>query len=203
MSIQNAEAIGRNPNGPLSSTYPTYKDMYDNNVIYAYKGIVTSDLVTHVLSIMEERLEEVETAPIESNKLSKKVFNVMVESMNNLYADEVELAKDAYDPTAMLLVKQMGKHYTIITGSQIPKKKVGPIKQLVDRINRMSAAELKSFYQETLDQGQDDTGVTLLGILDLARKSKNELGYAFKYLNPEYSFFSLEARITQNTLQHA
>ncbi len=193
--IGNAELIGRHPEGPISNTYALYKDMHDNNVIYSYKGIVTSDLVGHVLGIMEERLEDEGT----DTKVSKKVFNVMVESLNNVYADEEQMEKDEYDPSAMLMVKKFGSSYTIVTGSYIPKKKVPVIKQLVDHINELDHSELKAYYQEVLSSQEDDpSGITQLGILDLAKKSRNVLLYNFKYINTDFSFFSLEATIDTN-----
>lgn len=191
----NAELIGREPEGPISNTYALYKDMHDNNVVYAYKGIVTSDLVGHVLGIMEERLED----EGHDTKVSKKVFNVMVESLNNVYADEKQMTKDDYDPSAMLMVKRFGSSYTIVTGSYIPKSKVPSIKRLVDHINDLDHSELKAFYQESLSSDDEDkSGITELGILDLAKKSRNVLIYNFKYINTDFSFFSLEATIDTN-----
>lgn len=193
--IGNAELIGRQTEGPISNTYALYKDMHDNNVIYSYKGIVTSDLVGHVLGIMEERLEDEGT----DTKVSKKVFNVMVESLNNVYADEEQMEKDEYDPSAMLMVKKFGSSYTIVTGSYIPKTKVPVIKRLVDHINELDHSELKAYYQEVLSSQEDDpSGITQLGILDLAKKSRNVLLYNFKYINTDFSFFSLEATIDTN-----
>ncbi len=177
---------------PLTSTYAIYKDMYDNNIIYAYKGIVTSDLVTHVLDIMGYAFEE------DSKKLSKKVGNVMVECLTNVYADEDLINNFGYDPTAMLMVKKMGTQYGIVTSSTIPSNRVSALKKLMDRINVMKVDELKRYYQELLAQEREvEQGVSSLGIIDLARKSRNQLSYSFKYINPDYSFFSLEARISR------
>jgi hypothetical protein len=190
--MQSTERVGYKSN-PLSSTYSTYRDMFDNNIIYSYKGIVTSDLVTHVLDIMGNTLED------NSSKLSKKVSNVMVECLTNVYVDEEQLDNYGYDPTAMLMVKKMGDMYGIVTSKHIKNSEVAPMKKLLDRINSMQPSELKQYYQELLKEVDVEvvSDLSTLGIIDLARKSRNKLQYSFKFINQDYSFFSLEARIVR------
>jgi hypothetical protein len=181
--------------GPLGFTYECYKDMLDNNIIFAYRGIVTSDLVTNVLEIMEERLEE----EGQSKKFSKKVFNVMVECLTNVYVDEDKLFKEGYDPSALLLVARGSNAYKVTTGNYIPTKGVNGLKVMIDRINSMDKEELKTYYQEILCMEEPDmNGLTNLAIIDLARKSKNKLTYTFKYENNKYTFFTLESQISKS-----
>ena len=184
--------------GPLGYTYPAYKDMYDNNVIFVYKGLVTSDLVTHVLEIMGERLEEERT----SRKMSKKVFNVMVECLTNVYtADDPNAHRAKFDPTAVLLVKKDEDSYCVTTGHYIYNERVAELKYILDRINSMTHEELKTYYQEVLNaEDPAATGLTDLAIVDLSRKSKHKLLYTFKYITSDYSFFSLESRISKDSL---
>jgi len=182
----------------LSFTYPYYKDMSDNNIIFSYKGLVNSDLVTHVLEIMEDRLED----DRQNRKLSKKVFNVMVECLTNVYADDdKKTGKSAFDPTAILTVRKLDDTYCVTTGSYIQHNAVHKIKKLIDKINKMTVEELKVYYQEVLLREDPSlTGLTGLGIIDLARKSRNKLEYTFNYANENYTFFSLEARISPNNV---
>jgi hypothetical protein len=187
-----AEKISTGQTGtPLHSTYPIYKDMFDNNVIFSYRGLVTSDLVTSVLGIMEERMEEEK----QSRKMSKKVFNVMVECLTNVYLDELKTSL-GYDPSALLLIKRVAGLYIVTTGSYIPTASISDLKKFIDKINGMDVNELKALYQELLAQGEPvSSGLTRLGIIDLARKSRNRLIYQFKYENEHYSFFTLESQI--------
>ena len=183
--------------GPLSITYPTYKDMYDNNIIFGYRGIVTSDFVTSVLDMMQERLEEER----QSKKLAKKVFNVMVECLTNVYVDETKKDKDGFDPSALLLVKRMNGAYRVTTGNYVPTRNVKDLKAMLDKINIMSQEELKAYYQEILQlEDANTTGLTSLAIIDLARKSKNKLAYNFKFESEKITFFTLESEISQNSL---
>lgn len=181
----------------MTYTYECYKDMFDNNIIFSYRGIVTSDLVTNVLDIMEERLEE----DGQSKKLSKKVFNVMVECLTNVYVDEDRLFHEGYDPSALLLVSRENNAYKVTTGNYIPTRSVKDLKLMIDRINSMEKEELKTYYQEILCMEEPDAnGLTNLAIIDLARKSRNKLVYQFKYENNNYTFFTLESQISKSSI---
>ena len=55
--------------------------MEEENVILSFKGIVTPKLLTSVLHIMEAKMDSLQ----EAQRTRKKVFNVLVECLQNLY----------------------------------------------------------------------------------------------------------------------
>ena len=65
----------------LSNIFDLYQTMERDNTMLSFKGVVTSDLLTSVLQIMESKLDHVEKSP----KTKKKVYNVLVECLQNLY----------------------------------------------------------------------------------------------------------------------
>lgn len=177
----------------MAFCYPTYKDMLDNNIVFAFRGIVTPDLVTHVLEIVQEKLEEQKL----DRRFTKKLSNVMVECLTNTYADEVLLANEDFDPNAMLMVLKQEDTYSVVTGSYIEHSRVNHVKQLIEKLNAMTQEELKTTYHEILNRDMAIvTGPTDLSIVDLARKSKNKLGCTFKFVNDQFTFFALESHIT-------
>ena len=58
-------------------------------VLLAFKGSITSELLSSVFQIMESKMEDLKDAP----KIRKRVFNVLVECLQNLYhhIDEFEV----------------------------------------------------------------------------------------------------------------
>ena len=66
-----------------------YSQMERDDVLIAFKGSITSELLTSVLQIMETKMEDLHEAP----RTRKKVFNVLVECLQNLYhhIDEFEV----------------------------------------------------------------------------------------------------------------
>ena len=69
--------------------YDFYDKMERNHILLSFKGDITSELLTSILQIMESKLENLQEEP----KVKKKVYNVLVECLQNLYhhMDEVDV----------------------------------------------------------------------------------------------------------------
>jgi transposase-like protein len=64
--------------------------MERENILLSFKGVVTSDLLTSVLSIMESKMDYMDESP----KTKKKVFNVLerrLVAINGMDKDELKL----------------------------------------------------------------------------------------------------------------
>ena len=61
------------------SQYNQLKD--SKNLIFAYKGNIDENLVSNVLSIIENKLGMVEY----NSRLKKKIFNIIVELIQNVF----------------------------------------------------------------------------------------------------------------------
>jgi len=87
-------------------------------------------------------------------------------------------------------------NYNIITGNYILSKNIDSLTARMDKVNSMSVDELKVLYKEILNNDQySDKGGGGLGLVDMARKTGQKLGYNFKKIDDEYSFFSLDIKV--------
>lgn len=179
-----------------------YKKMDKHNIMLSFKGDITSDLLTNILHITETKLDRIE----EDSKLKKKVFNVLVECLQNLYhhIDEIkpELANAGVSEeeiemkTAILMIGRDKESYYILTGNHILNDKIPGFRKKLDTINSMSKEELKLHYQDILNNhGFSKKGGGGLGMIDIARKSGQKLVYNFQPVNETNSFFSLHIKI--------
>lgn len=186
----------------MSDIYELYKKMQHNNIMLSFKGEVTSDLISSFLNIIEEKLDKSH----ESTKIKKRVFNVMVECLQNLYhhIDDISPITDGNDTSlsgiksAILLIWKEDSGYYIITGNHVLNESVNKLKSRLDKINSLSKDELKDLYQDILaNQGFSDKGGGGLGMVDIARKSGEKLEYNFHPVNDKLSFFSLQINISE------
>ncbi|MBN1107764.1 MAG: SiaB family protein kinase [Bacteroidales bacterium] len=169
-----------------------FKDQGKNNVILFYKGNVDSDVINHVLDTVEDKLVQGN----EQSRLRKKVYNVLVESLQNLYHHVDKVPPDFDDQTSekfgMLTVQKVDMGYKIITGNFVHAENVGKLEEKIKRINRSSHEEIKELYKFILNhQRISAKGGGGLGLVDIARKTGNKLEYTFREYNDEYSFFCL------------
>lgn len=180
-------------------TYSYYKNMQLNNIIFVYQGEVTADLVSSILHMMENKLD----GDGEDRKIKKKVFNVMVECLQNVYhhLDTLELRSDdsdINDRTALLMIGKEEKDYYVITGNHILNDRIEDLRSRLDRVNACDRNQLKALYQNILaNEPMSEKGTAGLGMIDIARKSGQALGYDFHPVNDKYSFFSLEAKVSR------
>jgi hypothetical protein len=177
--------------------YDLYHRMESNKVVLSFKGDVTSELMMSILQIIEQRMESMNEAP----KLKKKVYNVLVECLQNLYhhIDEVpaESGKKGADCSAIFMISlNKNNGYSITTGNYILTSRKDSFENKLERINSLEGAELKQLYKDVLNSdARSEKGGGGLGMIDIARKTGKKLNYDFAPLDDEYSFFSLNINV--------
>jgi len=177
------------------NAYEKFRRMMDNHIMLSFKGEITSDIITMVLQIMETRLDSVS----EKGSVKKRIFNVLVECMQNLYHhSEAEVLGDISTRRAMLELFYDNEFYYILTGNFIKNDEIPPLKDRIDRVNSLSKDDLRRYYREILDNNQiSDKGGADLGMIDMARKSGQKLDYNFSKVNDELSFFDLRVKVAK------
>ncbi|MCB0396124.1 MAG: SiaB family protein kinase [Flavobacteriales bacterium] len=178
-----------------------YDKMQRSNIMLSFKGEITSELLGSILQIMENKLENINEEP----KVKKKVFNVLVECLQNLYHHlDVEDGSDLSEEelrgkkSAIFMIGRENANYYVMTGNYILTDRIKGLKERLDKINSMSKEELKDYYKEVLNNDEFSAkGGGGLGMIDIARKTGQKLDYFFKPVDDTYSFFSLHIKIVQ------
>jgi len=173
-------------------------DQSDGNIILFYKGNVDSDVINHVLDTVEDKM----VAVSEQSKLRKKVYNVLVESLQNLY-HHVDKVPEGFEDQkserfALLVVRKVDTGYKIITGNFVHAENLEKLEEKIKRINRSSHEEIKELYKFILNhQRISAKGGGGLGLVDIARKTGNKLDYTFKKYDDYYYFFYLNILVNE------
>jgi hypothetical protein len=165
-------------------------DQTTGDIVLNYKGNIDSDVINHVLDTVEGKMVEAD----EQAKLRKKVYNVLVESLQNLYHHVDPVPEDFEDQSSdrygLLIVKKIKGGYKIITGNFVNAEHIEKLEEKIKRINRSSHEEIKELYKFILNhQKISQKGGGGLGLVDIARKTGNPLDYSFQKYNDKHSFF--------------
>ena len=181
-------------------TFDLYNLMERDRVLLAFKGSITSELLTSVFQIMESKMEDLKDTP----KIRKRVFNVLVECLQNLYhhIDDFEVHGSPEElsqrKSAIFSISRTEDFYNIVTGNFIYPDNVKDISSKIDHINSLEKDELKKFYKETLNNGSmSEKGGGGLGLIDIARRSGQKLQYKIREIDKDYSFFTLTVKISK------
>lgn len=178
--------------------YDFYNKMEKSDIMLSFKGNITSELLTSILQIVESKMETLDEPP----KIRKKVYNILVECLQNLYhhIDDLpdEEKESRINSTAIFMIGKKSSEYSIVTGNYITNDNVTSMKSRLEKINAMDKEELKAYYKEVLSNGEmSEKGGGGLGMIDIARKSGKKLEFEFLPVDNKHSFFSLNIKVAQ------
>lgn len=173
-----------------------YSELSKGDVLLAYKGTISSELINDILEAVEKRLDEVN----EDSSIKKRIYNILVESLQNLFHHIEEyhqgIEEDLDPKFGVLVIERQNKSYKVTTGNFINSKRIKFLKEKIDKINSLTRDELKDMYKFILNhQKLSVKGGGGLGLVDIARKSGKKLEYSFYNYNDNYYFFNLTIKV--------
>ncbi|MDP3567286.1 SiaB family protein kinase [Sediminibacterium sp.] len=162
---------------------------------YAYSGDFTNDLTERILSLAETNME-VES---ESLKMKKKVYFIIVESLQNITRHQgVSKSNGLMD--GFFSIHKFSGGYLIGSGNTIENKNIESLSQKLEKVNSLNAEELKEYQKSVLSAGDfSEKGGAGLGLIEIVRKSGNKLSYDFINVDSQNSYFYFQAKITEAT----
>jgi hypothetical protein len=178
--------------GFLEFAYQLYKTMKTNEINLVYEGEVTQEITKTFTSLTEKSL----TKNAESNTVQKKVFNVMVECLQNISKHADSLSDEEEERRGIVMVSRGEDCYNIITGNIIKNHKVPELQKSLELINSLDKEGLSTLFKQQIRETTiSDKGGAGLGLIDIAKKTGSKLTYQFKELNENVSFFILTSTI--------
>ncbi|MGM0582428.1 MAG: SiaB family protein kinase [Bacteroidota bacterium] len=178
----------------MLDTLNKFKNLKDSEeLLLAYQGVITDSLTNNLLALAENKLAMVEY----NSRTKKKVFNILVEVLQNIYHNQEEIKNsEASIQEIMVMVVKNNTSYEVISGNFIKQQNTENLKKRIEEINQLTNDELRAKYRSKLDEGVFfETGRAGLGIMDMVRKSGQPLKFGFKSINDEYAYFSLQVNI--------
>lgn len=175
--------------------YDLHQTMLTEQLILVYEGEFTQEITKSVLSMAERNMDSMG----EESSIKRKVFNVMVECLQNIvkHADEGGGSSQITKRNAAIfIIGKMDNFYIITSGNLIPNDKIEDLKERLEKINGLDRDGLKTLYKEIIKNSElSEKGGAGLGFVDMARKSGRPLEYDFQKVDDENSFFSLKTTI--------
>jgi hypothetical protein len=168
--------------------------MQNNKIMLVYEGEFTQEITKSVLLMTEKNLDNMK----EEGATKRKVFNVMVECLQNIVRHSEDRTKQ--DKTAVFFIGIKEGEYFICTGNLVDSENVPVLQAKLEQINSLDKDGLKQLQKELISSGTlNERGGAGLGLIDIARKSGKKLDYNFDKIDDNQHFYSLYISIPRNT----
>jgi coenzyme F420-reducing hydrogenase delta subunit len=166
--------------------------MSEKELLLVFRDEITMETTTDLLAIAEIKMN----GGGDEKRTVRKVFNVLVECVQNIvnHADKSKNIK--LNKSAVLVIGKSIDHYFVITGNVIRNERIETLKEIIDLINSLSTDIIRDYYTEKMKKAEFSAkGGAGLGLLDIARRSGRKMEYDFRKIDEEYSYFSFKANI--------
>ena len=180
----------------MNFIYDLHRTMMSQKLILVYQGDFTQESTKSILAMAERNLD----SSGEKGNIKRKVFNVMVEALQNIVKHSDELVEGQMrSHAAIFLSGKEANRYTIMSGNPIRKANVAGLEQKLHHINSLDKEGLKELYKEIIKNTTiSEKGGAGLGFVDMARKSGEKLAFDFPEMSAEYCFFCLTVHVARD-----
>lgn len=158
----------------------------DLNFVLYYRGSHRENPSFNIVQIVENNL-----ALFLKKVMIRKFSYIVVEAVQNIerYSVHGDLSED------FSLVYSDENLFHVITQNSIENQNIPLLKERLDTVNSKHEEELNQFYLECLKTGEYTSKGAGLGLIDIARKSKNALSYEFKQRSETHSTYRLHIKL--------
>ncbi len=175
--------------------YRLFNLVQKESLNYIYRGNFTSMITKNILALAESNLLRKD----ELRDLSRKVYFVMVEGLQNITRHQAKMDRDDESGFGFFALKRNEERFYITTGNLIENGEIEKLKNKIDKVNYLDRDQLKTYHQEVLSTGQiSEKGGAGLGLIEIARKTGSKLHYDFEKINHTHSLFYLHTQINSS-----
>jgi len=172
--------------GSLDSIKELHKILNEEEIVLIFNGIFNQESLLNLLSIMENQMME------HNLNLKKKVFNIMVEMLQNIVKHGANGHEFNQNP-GIFFINQKDNKYILNTGNYINKGDAEKLREKIEYVNSLTTEELNDFYEKSLFNFQiDSSKESGLGLIELRLKTNRKLKFEISTFTEKFSFFALE-----------
>jgi hypothetical protein len=157
-----------------------------NNIIFIFRGSFCQSVIVDILALCEKHFVKSGESP----KVKKKIYNLMVEGLQNITRHQANYKDHSHERNGFFVLQKKKNGYFITTGNLIENSDIENLKSKLILVNSLNKEELKEHFRQQLVTGEiSNKGGAGLGLLDMARKSGNKMAFDFQEIDQLYSYF--------------
>ena len=162
--------------------------MEESGTMMAYNGVVSDELMLTLADLLKNRLKD-----MDDSKLSRTVFTVFMEAMQNL----IWHGKNGKQSKGMISISQKDdKEIVVICSNRVKKDNSSELKRKLEKLKEADKNTIRQLYREGMTKSADHDGPGAgLGLLEMARRASHPIAFSFIEIDKEHDDFYLAVRI--------
>ena len=184
-----------NSRGFINFIYDRYRDLTVRDICLVYEGQITHQVMKALTGLVEEQMNG-----MEDDTILRRVYHVMVESLQNInrHAESHEYKGYPYPGSGVILVTRNEDRYQVTTGNIIENSSLEELSVFLGKVNNMDPEGLDDLYKKQMRDGiLSPKGGAGLGFIDIRRKTGNAMDYDFVRIDNDTSFFIFTSTISR------
>lgn len=179
-----------------SSTLESIKELHEyidaENILLNFTGLFNQENLINLLTIIDQQMEN-------SQKLKMRVYNVMVELLQNIVKHGVNYSiNNVSGKYGIFYISQCDDHFYMTTGNYIANSQRLAFVKRIEEINDYDYKTLNIRYNTLLlsTDTQENSGI---GLIDIRLKTRSKIHYHLHQTDDDYSFVSLLVAVKKQT----
>jgi len=182
----------------IKSVLTIYDELLTNGISLVYLGEFSHQITKMFTSMAEDDMDKNH----EELSVKRKVYHVMVETLQNMNKHSDEIAEQGSIGKGLFMIGKKDETYYVITSNKVSRDKQPELENMLEKINAASKEELKDMYRKQIKEGKISAkGGAGLGLIDIARKTTGKHDFHFLPYDEENSFFILKVEINTKRIR--
>ncbi|GAB4378012.1 MAG: hypothetical protein Kow0075_07450 [Salibacteraceae bacterium] len=180
--------------------YDTGKTIESEQFLFACRGNFNSVITDNILFMTEGNLQN-----LDSPKVSKKVYYLMVEGLQNITRHQYFTNSGSQYDGGLFIINRKNAAYSITYGNWVSPEVKDLLEEKLDTISSKVPDELKEYYLSILNNSAfSEKGGAGLGLIDMARKSSGNLSFHFTPVDGGYFYYlNLNIAVDKNAFHES
>ncbi|MBK8615290.1 MAG: hypothetical protein IPN85_17910 [Flavobacteriales bacterium] len=173
--------------------YALYKGLHDDTFSFGYAGAFHDEHTARLIALGEAAMEH---AGAQRNARQRLAY-VMVEAYQNIIRHRAPLPEGIARGCgrSMFLLRCHPEAQQVIAQNPVSKSDLVELQDALDGLSGLDAAQLKErFLNKLSNEGPRERGGAGLGLIEMARRSGQDLRHDFRGLGEEAVLFLLQVR---------
>lgn len=179
----------------MSDGINKYALVGDETVLFEHEGKVDKQVLLSTLPEIEQILDQLSV----DRQKKRKIVNIAIETLQNLqlHSFQNEKGKD-YDLPPLFILSKNSDHVTITIGNLVSTSERALLEDKIRKINSLNEEEIKFLYGVIMKQTVvkfSTKGGAGLGLIDMKKKSGEDLGFSFQDVDNDVCYFNLKVSV--------